>query len=680
MLKRAAWPARVAAAVLVGLAGTVPPRSLQGSQADGDVVSVDRRADGLVPPAPRAKPDHPSTDAGIASRAPHQTLSVSANALRTALPSAAQRYLDVLHGLPGASEAHVIHVGPAPLGAGTLRLELSPEHTFLAVHHPIDLGSTRSSTWYGNIVGGGYALFVQHGAFLHGVVETPQARYKFSPLGPELCAVQRVVPQTSDEPVCVAEEHRDAALTLPSAVERVGPRLVTSDDERRRVERDPFVVIDVLVAYEAAAAELVPDMLGHIDLLSAWANVSYVNSRIHTAAGPCWPGEQCVMPVLRIVATLSLACEHCANEQVTNLYLNNRFAERDDGWFDEVHDLRDATAADVCVMLTAYDRLVGSGSSKLGSPRPEWAFCLAETPYSILHPYIFAHEIGHLQGAGHFDSAGDRPYARGWCHNPAGGDPANRFSTIMCTQSPVRIQYWSNPELDHEPTPGNVFPIGDEQYNNARRLNETALVVASHRGNDVTPVTVSDFVGARDQTGTHLAWRLSSESLDELSGVHVQRATQSDGPYVTVTPSALEPRTEMTWTDAWSPASEALASEVLWYRLHLNAWDEAPSVVGPVRVDALHARVALEAPQVRDGVVVIRYSVGPHPTSARLAVYDVRGRLVRIVVLRERAVGSFEVAWDRRDGSGNAMARGVYWLQLTAGRETSIRKMLLLHD
>jgi hypothetical protein len=567
-----------------------------------------------------------------------------------------------------------MRVSADPADAGALQLDLTQEHSWTAVRRPMVLEGENTTTWYGDVVGGGYALFVRHDGFLHGIVQTNGETFKVSPIDRGLCAVQRVAFREADGSVCDSEGALASSDTVERGVPASGAEPRQASRSGARVTDEPFVIIDALVAYESTVTQLIPDVIGHIEFLTAWANLSYINSRIHTAAGPCWQGERCLLPQLRVVVTTALECPRCAETSLTNLFLNNRFALKDDGWFDEVHVLRDEEAADVCVLLTELDRPVTQGTSKMG-PSAEWAFCLAETPFSLLYPWIYAHEIGHLQGAGHESGSHGREYARGHCHNPSGGEPAERFSTIMCTSSLQRIPYWSNPELDYEPVPGRTFPLGDPTHNNARRLNETSLMIASHRGAVVTPVDVADFAARVAGDEARLTWRFSQPALDELSGVHVQRAALAGGPYENRTSAALRPAPVMSWVDAQLPRGRAS-----WYRLQLIPANGAPETVGPVQVSALPWTSGLQHPQVVDERVVVRYSVGPAPAVVRLGVYDVRGRLVRVLDQGRRGAGEFEVVWDRRDDGGRLVARGVYMLQLTTDDEQSVRKLLLLSN
>lgn len=59
----------------------------------------------------------------------------------------------------------------------------------------------------------------------------------------------------------------------------------------------------------------------------------------------------------------------------------------------------------------------------------------------------------------------------------------------------------------------------------------------------------------------------------------------------------------------------------------------------------------------------------PAAGGARLAVYDVAGRLVRTVEISSAAAGPRAVRWDGRDASGQEVGSGVYLFRLESGRE-----------
>jgi hypothetical protein len=61
-----------------------------------------------------------------------------------------------------------------------------------------------------------------------------------------------------------------------------------------------------------------------------------------------------------------------------------------------------------------------------------------------------------------------------------------------------------------------------------------------------------------------------------------------------------------------------------------------------------------------------------------LRIYDVSGRLVRVLVEGERRARHYQEDWDGRDENGVRVASGVYFYRLAAGDFTQTRKMVLL--
>jgi hypothetical protein len=64
----------------------------------------------------------------------------------------------------------------------------------------------------------------------------------------------------------------------------------------------------------------------------------------------------------------------------------------------------------------------------------------------------------------------------------------------------------------------------------------------------------------------------------------------------------------------------------------------------------------------------------------RIAVYDVAGRLVRIIVDHKLPAGDHRVTWNGRDAQGHRVAGGTYFVRLEAGGVTKTRKVVFLGD
>jgi hypothetical protein len=68
----------------------------------------------------------------------------------------------------------------------------------------------------------------------------------------------------------------------------------------------------------------------------------------------------------------------------------------------------------------------------------------------------------------------------------------------------------------------------------------------------------------------------------------------------------------------------------------------------------------------------------PHSAQVRLAVHDLRGRLVAVLLDARKAAGIHSAVWDGLDRHGRTAAAGVYLLQLKVAGEVRTGRMVLL--
>lgn len=75
--------------------------------------------------------------------------------------------------------------------------------------------------------------------------------------------------------------------------------------------------------------------------------------------------------------------------------------------------------------------------------------------------------------------------------------------------------------------------------------------------------------------------------------------------------------------------------------------------------------------------VVIPFEL-PRSAPVRIGVYDVGGRLVRILVDGTRPEGPQSVLWDGRNDSGVTVSSGVYFVRMRSGDFSAVRKAVFL--
>jgi hypothetical protein len=64
--------------------------------------------------------------------------------------------------------------------------------------------------------------------------------------------------------------------------------------------------------------------------------------------------------------------------------------------------------------------------------------------------------------------------------------------------------------------------------------------------------------------------------------------------------------------------------------------------------------------------------------SVALEIFNLRGQRVRCLMDGEREPGTYSVTWDGRDENGETAGSGVFFYRVTAGKFSSVRKMVLL--
>lgn len=83
-------------------------------------------------------------------------------------------------------------------------------------------------------------------------------------------------------------------------------------------------------------------------------------------------------------------------------------------------------------------------------------------------------------------------------------------------------------------------------------------------------------------------------------------------------------------------------------------------------------------PNPFNGETVIRYFLS-RSASIKLAIYNLFGNEIRVLLHRHQDCGNYEARWDGKDGAGQPVAGGVYIYELIANEQHLVKKLLLLH-
>ena len=83
------------------------------------------------------------------------------------------------------------------------------------------------------------------------------------------------------------------------------------------------------------------------------------------------------------------------------------------------------------------------------------------------------------------------------------------------------------------------------------------------------------------------------------------------------------------------------------------------------------------APNPFNPETIISYTL-PQSEQVKLVIYNVLGQEIRTLVNAFQPAGRYRVVWNSKDEFGRSVSSGVYFYQITAGKFTNTRKMLIL--
>ena len=354
---------------------------------------------------------------------------------------------------------------------------------------------------------GGRVVLVVSGEVLAGVLWTPQASYRIRTRGAGLHSIERV----------------DAAAAPPLANPWIPPLERPAAAIRAPAQaEDGMTQIDVLIPWTPAARRLVGglrQMQAKVDLSVAVANDAYATGGVAQR--------------LRLVGATEIDYEDATIDDI------DRLPVADDGFLDELHELRDSTAADLVSLFVKFE--VGGVAVLMAELTPAFA-PLAFSMVDVRAPEtILAHELGHNMGLQHdryvvpTDIPPDVkvalfPYSFGYVNQRAFARGSPCWHTIMaypdqCDDAglaPMGLPRFSNPDQNYPPPDGDPLGVPVDQpaigwegpAHAVRSLNEARHVVAGFRD------------GAE-----HCAYALSSgeAALPASGGAFTVRVDTKDG-------------------------------------------------------------------------------------------------------------------------------------------------------
>ncbi len=270
----------------------------------------------------------------------------------------------------------------------------------------------------------------------------------------------------------------------------------------------------------------------------------------------------------------------------------------------------------------------------------------------------------------------------GWEVDVEGLDDATTGIWILA--DPVGTQ--AQPEDDHTPDPGILCwvtgngPVGGGIGENDIDDGSTSVY---------TPVY--DLTGAEHAVVKYWRWYSNDKGADPNNDIWWVAARSNGGPWQNL-------EYDQSNQNAWVPREFDLVDlfggdpgnvQIKFVGSDLNAGSIVEAAVDDFvllvdfgfsdveEITASSLRFALHGVQNPVvGTSQIRFQV-PAETRARVSVYDVSGRLVRLVADDAFRAGDHTVGWDGADSHGDPVSAGVYFVRLQAGDFNATRSVVV---
>ncbi len=217
---------------------------------------------------------------------------------------------------------------------------------------------------------------------------------------------------------------------------------------------------------------------------------------------------------------------------------------------------------------------------------------------------------------------------------------------------------------------GQNVPTGPQPY-----------AVAVIGGGLFIPVNLESFgaVYRPDQGGVLVDWSTASEQ-DNL-GFFVFRANALGAVYDQVNDVMIPGAGTTAACSQYSYLDSRVDAGIHYYKLQQVDSDGTIKTYGPVSVSVsipIPDRFSLgpAVPNPFNETVELSYSI-PQRTRVRIALYDVQGRMVRLLVDGEQDPAQHKTIWDGCDADGNKMSPGQYLYRMETKRFVETRKVIL---
>lgn len=365
--------------------------------------------------------------------------------------------------------------------AQRILLNLLNNEVLVARLNRIENVSVGGYNWIGEIEGIklSQAIFSVKNGVVAGKIIIPGKIYEIRYITSDLYAIQEI-----------------NQSAFPPEAEPIAPPFLSNestDSGAVEVAADSCTDITVLVPYSTEAKNAAggtSQIESVINLAVAETNQSYVNSGL----------------TQRLTLVHTMETSEAANDFSTDL---SALQNTSDGIFDDVDVARNTYYADLVGII-----IENSSSCGLGYVNSSASYAFSVTHRTCATGYFsFGHELGHNMGARHdwyVDDSTSNPvaYSKGFVNVTDGWRTIMAYNDLCSDQatSCLRLQYWSNPNVNYSNDPMGIISTGptnclEDNTNpdpsscaadNRIMLNSTCSTVANFRNGTVPPSPSGD--------------------------------------------------------------------------------------------------------------------------------------------------------------------------------------------
>ncbi|MCL2012159.1 MAG: PKD domain-containing protein [Cystobacterineae bacterium] len=424
----------------------------------------------------------PLANNAAAPASAQQAVPLSADSYKSATADQSKR-MDKIKQRRTTKSISLMRVDINALKENKLRISLSANKKLQLSRKHFKATNPNNFTWSGVVPGtSALSTFVVHnGDVAASIRDENNELYSIEPIGDELYALIKI--DESKFSPCggvlhgdTQEMHNPAPPASPStrnALHNTNASHNANASQNAEVSQSANPVeIDVMVAYTPAARGAFANIAAQAALAVEETNQTYQNSGVN----------------IRLNLVDSFELNYSENNKTYEGILSD-FASL--GRSGVVNDRRNQSGADLAMLIVGpgnYENNICGMAylmTNVSSAFSPYAFGVV-THSCLTGSYVFAHEVGHIQGARHnehIDSGNyPFPYGHGYIHSLPSS--SQNFSTVMsydwgagCSYGCRKIPHWSNPDIRYNGIATGT--IGTN--NNARVLNETAQTVAAFK-------------------------------------------------------------------------------------------------------------------------------------------------------------------------------------------------------